>query len=285
MLVDVILVVIGVCWVLAACFSDIRTREVPDWLNFSLISLGLGVRLVYSLVYSDWNFFLYGLMGFFAAFVFGMLFYYAHVWGGGDSKLLMGLGAVFATAPFFVSSKLPFFVVMLTNILVFGAIYGLMWALYLFVVNYKAVLVEAGKDFALSRQLRYSLMVFALALLLAAPFIRDFFIRVFVFIIALSLVAYYFLYVIVKAIEKVTMCKRVSVSQLVLGDWICENVRANGKIICGPKDYGLTLRQLNELRRNKIKHVFVKEGMAFVPAFVLGLLFSLIFGEIIFMLF
>ena len=45
----IVLIVIGIIGILIAAISDIKTREIPDWLNYSLIALGLGIRIIYSI--------------------------------------------------------------------------------------------------------------------------------------------------------------------------------------------------------------------------------------------
>ncbi len=81
------------------------------------------------------------------------------------------------------------------------------------------------------------------------------------------------------------MYKRIPVSGLVVGDWVARPVRVGSKVICSDRDYGLTQKQIDELRHYKVKQVLIKDGMVFVPAFVLGTVFSLVFGEILFLLF
>ena len=97
MIIEYILVITALLWVLFASLSDIKTREVPDWLSYSLIAIGLGLRGINSIYLKDVWFFLYGLIGLTIMFGFGMLMYYTKQWGGGDSKLIMGLGAVFGS--------------------------------------------------------------------------------------------------------------------------------------------------------------------------------------------
>ena len=43
--------------------TDIKTREVPDWINYGTIFAGIGIRTLYSSLTSDWIFLLYGLAG------------------------------------------------------------------------------------------------------------------------------------------------------------------------------------------------------------------------------
>ena len=64
----------------------------------------------------------------------GILLYLARQWGGGDTKLLMALGALFGTRPFFVPAStfsFPFLAVLLINIAIVGALYGLCASLIL----------------------------------------------------------------------------------------------------------------------------------------------------------
>lgn len=284
MLVDIILVVVGVAWVLAATLFDIKTKEVPDWLSFSFIAVGLGVRSIYSVVSSDAYFLLYGLLGLAVALVIGGAFYYAHIWGGGDSKLLFGLGVVFATAPFFVRSSVPFFAVLVVNILVFGALYGVIWSSVLLIKNFKAVMAKAGELLHATLRLRYIMIACVVLALFFTVTVEDRFTRVLLIALAASSILYYLLFVLIKAVEQIAMYKATPVSALRVGDWIAEPVRVGRKVVAGPKDYGLTQDKIDFLRKHKIRDVIVKEGMAFVPAFFFGLAFSLVFGEIIFFL-
>src|SRR3989338_201636 len=77
-----------------ASYTDFKTREVPDWLNFSLVASGIGINLIFSLVFLDFSYIANSLLGFGLFFLLGMLMFYTGQWGGGDSKMLMGLGAL-----------------------------------------------------------------------------------------------------------------------------------------------------------------------------------------------
>ena len=41
---------------LIASYTDLRTREVPDWLNFGLIGTGFGINLLFSIIFLKSNF-------------------------------------------------------------------------------------------------------------------------------------------------------------------------------------------------------------------------------------
>src|SRR3989339_1500901 len=265
MLIDIILIAIGLIWVIVACISDLRTQEVPDWISFSLVALALGIRLMYALIYSDWPFFLYGLAGLAVAFIVGAGFYYAHIWGGGDAKLLAGLGALFATAPFNVSQGMPFLAVLVTNILIFGALWSMLWAVFLLVNNFRKVVRKSWGFVVATKKIIYLLVLSAVSFLVLAWFAQDGFVRIMLIALAVLLVVYYLFYVMIKAIESVAMFKRLSISSLRVGDWVGRPVIVKRRVICSPSDYGLTQGQIDLLKKSKVKSIVIKQGIEFVP--------------------
>ena len=67
-------------------------------------------------------------------------------WGGGDAKLIMGLGIVFATGPFFVKeSYLPFLFMFVVNTLLLGALYGVVYSVVLAHKNRKKFVLALKK--------------------------------------------------------------------------------------------------------------------------------------------
>ena len=100
-----------------ASYTDIRTREVPDWVNYSLLAFGLGGNLLLSIAMKDFSFILYSIAGAAAMFGIACAMYYTGQWGGGDSKLLIGMGAMLGI-PF--SLELPY--ISLNGFLIAGGI-------------------------------------------------------------------------------------------------------------------------------------------------------------------
>src|SRR3989344_2478856 len=93
MVPPLLLVVAGIA-LLIASIHDFRTREVPDLISFGLIALGLGIRLILSFS-QGWQLFIQGVVGLGVMVALGYLLFHTAQVGGGDAKLLMGLGAVF----------------------------------------------------------------------------------------------------------------------------------------------------------------------------------------------
>src|SRR3989344_7017584 len=132
-------IVITLAWLIFASITDLKTREVPDWLNYSLIAIGLGGRGIYSIIQKDSSYIFYGVIGLLIFFVFSNVMYFTKQWGGGDAKLLMGLGAMFGNYEginlFNPILNMPFLAILVLNILLAGAIYGIFYIIYLAIKN------------------------------------------------------------------------------------------------------------------------------------------------------
>ena len=140
---------IAALYLLAGSISDIKTREVADWANYGLITLGIASNLIFSLVSNDWNFILTSLMGFGAFLLLALLMFYTGQWGGGDSKMLMGLGALYGLGLKWTDNS--FLISFLINTLIAGAIYGIIWSIVSAIKNRKKFL-EEYKKIASNRQ-------------------------------------------------------------------------------------------------------------------------------------
>src|SRR3989344_3125195 len=154
--------IITILTLLVASYADIKTREVPDWLSYSLIFSALGIRAIFS-VESGWSIFLSGVLGFTVCFVIACLFYYTSQWGGGDAKLLMGMGAMIGLAyPFSADSfNLLFFFLALLFI---GAAYGLLWMLMLAVRKRKLFWLDFKRAVNEYNKLQLGLLISTLLL-------------------------------------------------------------------------------------------------------------------------
>ncbi len=284
-----ILILTSIALLIASIF-DIKTREVPDLLNYCLIFVGIGLRAVYSAVTFDWSFLLAGLAGLGVFFAFALILFYAGQWGGGDSKLLMGMGAMFGIDVKFNAFSNSFnalntvansFIInFFVNMLAAGAIYGLIWSIVLAVKNRKK-LITAFFEMVRQRNvkiIRIIMFVAMFVLLILAIFVRDF---AYSFIMITGAIIIYltvYFWIFTKAIEKVCMIKKLSPNKLTEGDWIAEEVFIKGKYICGPKDLGIEKEQITLLKKLRVRFILVKEGIPFIPSFLFGFLLTLMFG-------
>ncbi|MBN2453990.1 prepilin peptidase [Candidatus Woesearchaeota archaeon] len=274
---------------LAASWSDIRTREVPDWLNYSLIAVGLANGFIASILFKTWTFAAFSLAGLLIFVGLAYLMFYAGQWGGGDSKLIMGLGALFGFEfslqyPFVDSSG--FLIAFWLNTLLAGVTYAVIWSIVLALRNTDKVKAKFFEEMRKLRMSRNTVIVITIALVLLSLFTDDKGIRMALFMLAVLGFVSFYLLVLVRSVERSCMFKLRAPSQLTEGDWIAKEVRVSGNYICGPKDLGISKKQIARLvmlaRRGKVSKILIKEGIPFVPSFLAGFLMTLGFGNIVF---
>jgi len=283
-----ILVAVAFLWTLFATASDIKTREVPDWLNYSLVAIGIGLRAIYSIASKEWTFLLYGIAGLFAFFLVGNFLYYTRQWGGGDAKLLMGYGVVFGSYPdtllgyFNPNLNMPFIAIILINILLVGAVCGLVYSVVLAAKNKEKFLKEIkrlGKSKEFIKNGKLVVVVSAAAFIINLFFINAN-IKIILYLFALFALLYYIIFLFIKSVENIAMYKKVRIEKVTEGDWIANNVVVNGRVVYRPERTGITKRNIMMLKRLKVKNVVVREGIPFVPSFFIALIISLIWGNL-----
>lgn len=252
---------LALIWILFAVIQDIRTREIANWLNFSLIIFALGFRFFYSLFeMNDFGFFYQGVIGFGIFFVLSNLFYYGKMFAGGDQKLMMALGAVLPFSLDFVYNLkiLGGFVFLF---LVVGAVYGLLASLYFGIKNFKKFRKEFAKQLNLNRNFVILFLAFACLFL----FLGFFYSLLFPFGIFFFIMPYFYLYV--KAVDEACMVRKIKTEKLTLGDWLYKDVKVGRNVVKATWD-GLTEKDLKLLKKKKF--VYVRYGVQFAPVFLIS---------------
>jgi prepilin signal peptidase PulO-like enzyme (type II secretory pathway) len=268
-------------YLFVASLTDIKTREVPDYLNFSLIGVGFGLAALFSIF--SWSLipFVYSLMGFGLFFGIACLLFYSGQWGGGDAKLLMGLGALFGLP---ISSNVfnlwvsdvPFLFLFLFFSLVAGGLYGMGWLVYQLVVRRKKLFPLIRKKLDSYKKFRIVLYGILLLFLVLFFYVSNFASKLAFVLLAFLVLILFYLPTVVRVVEEECMVKETSVGKLVEGDWIAKNVVVKGKNICSSKDLGISLAQIKQLKKLKVKNVLVKEGLPFVPPMFVGFLIAVV---------
>ncbi|MDD5178352.1 MAG: A24 family peptidase [Candidatus Nanoarchaeia archaeon] len=274
-MIFLLLAVIGVIGLALASYFDIKTKEIPNIISFTMIALGLGLRLIYSIVTKEIMFFVYGLIAFGIFFSIGGILYYTKQWGGGDTKILMALGALYGAW----STK--YFLISLILILVaVASIYGLIWAVYLSIKHrkdFKAKFLEIYKKNKVQ-----ILFVFIVSIgLIISSFFLESFMAVVLWIVAALILVYYHLLMYMHAVEKSCMEKTIPVSKLTEGDWILGTIKKGNKIIYSKHNPSVTKKQIELLKKHKISKVRTKDGFPFIPAFLIALILTFIFSSVV----
>ncbi len=271
-----------------ATITDLKTREVPDWLSYGLICSGLGLNLLFSFIYSNYWFIINSIIGFLVFLIFALVMFYAGQWGGGDSKVIMGLGALIGLN--IKQKDFPMLISFFTNMLLLGSIYGLTWSLTLIFKNKKKVWKEFRRTLHSKKATRMRMLAITLVVttIILGIIIKETIYKIIMIVLLITTIATFYLWAIVKAIEKVCMIKEVTPHKLTEGDWIAKEIRYKGKYICGPKDLGIEKSQIRMLiklyKKKKIKKVTIKEGIPFVPSFFIAFIVTILFGNILFLI-
>ena len=259
-MIDLFLMILALIWIAIASFDDIRKREVPNWLNFSLIIFAVAYRVIYSVVNSDYYFLMYGLIGLGLFVGVAYLFYYARVFAGGDAKLLMGLGAVLPfTTGFYSNLKiLGMFILLL---MLAGGVYGLFYSIALSIGNFRSFSREMKNQFKKRRSFFIISGILAILSLALVFYIPNFYL----FPIFILLIPLMFIYA--KSVEETCLIKEISVKELTVGDWLYKPINIHGKLI-KPNWEGVSEKEIKLLKN--IKKLKIKQGIPFVPAFLIA---------------
>ena len=256
-------------WLVFAVIQDLRTREIANWLNFSLIVFALGFRFFYEL-FSDINFvfFYQGLLGLGIFFVLGTLLYYGRIFAGGDAKLMMSLGSILPfSKSFFIN--LNIFALFFVLFLIFGMIYGVVFSVVLMLKNWNPFKQEFFKQFKKFRKI--ILIIFLIGLLFMGLGFREpllFFFGFFIFVIP-------YLFIFAKSIDESCMIKKIKPKFLREGDWLYKDLKI-GKTSIKATWEGLSKEQIKLIKKKKIE-ILIKQGIAFAPVFLASFILLVIF--------
>jgi Flp pilus assembly protein protease CpaA len=279
MLLDFTLTIIALAALLIASYTDIKTREVPDWISYGLIFASLGLRAIFAFT-EGVIIFLTGVFGFAIFFILALLFYHTNQWGGGDAKLLMGMGAVIGIPyPFSGESFLALWFLM--ALLFLGAIYGLFYLIGIAIKQRRILAPALLKELDNKQIVHIGVIALSGTLFVLSLFIPE------LWILILAPLLLFYLLIFVTVVEKECFYTKIPIKKLTIGDWLAAPIKSKNKIILKKKT--LEAKDIAFLRKRKIQRVTIKQGIPFVPSFVLAyvaiLLWKDVFGLFLYSLF
>ena len=243
--------------IVVACLQDLKRREVDNWLNLFLLVVSFVFIFYRAIFEGDVAIVFRAGFALVIMFVFMNLFYYGRVFAGGDAKLLVAMTVFFVGVTFY--GTLINIGIFLLFLMFAGSVYGLVYSLVLYVRDFRKVNREI-RDLFVACRLWLVVGVFVMLL--------GFFNFVFL-VLGVFAILTFGLYVFAKGLEGVSMMRVVSWKDLREGDWLVDDVRVGKKIIKADWD-GLSSEDIGLLRgRKKVK---IKEGLPFVPAFLIAFL-------------
>ena len=263
MLLDQLIVALTLIVLLIASYIDIKTSEIPDLLNYSFLFGIFGLRLIFAIT-GGWHIVLGGILGFAVCYALASLFYYTHQWGGGDSKLLMGVGAAIGIR-YPLGNQSILLLWFLLGLLFIGALYGLLWMIILGVQKRKQFVVAFTPLLAQYRITNWSTGIVSLILVIILG----------IWNISLSWVGLFpiflfYLIMFIKSIEQSCFTREIPVQQLTEGDWLARDVIVHNRTVVHAKT--IEREDLKELRslhaQGKVHLVTIKEGVPFTPSFL-----------------
>lgn len=283
-MLETILLFVLFLFLTIASYRDIKTKEVPDWINFAATASALGIRLIYSTINWDYQPILSGALGFAFFYVLAYAMFYTGQWGGGDSKLLMAIGAFLGFELNLETKTFAFLVALVLS----GAIYGTIWSFVLALRNRKQFFKNINTTLSqkkFSTIKKYVILAALFILFIGLLFKADNDVFLIMLFLSFSSIFFFYLFIFIKSVENCCMIKHVDPAMLTEGDWIAKDIIMKGKKICGPGDLGISKKQIHELielkKKHKISKVLLKTGIPFVPSFLLAFLIMIRYGNIL----
>ena len=89
-------------------------------------------------------------------------------------------------------------------------------------------------------------------------------------VIVLALLSSFYLSLWISAIDALYFVKWIPIAKLTEGDWLVEDVRANGRLLCSTRQPCLDETHITLMKREGIKKAKIKVGIPFVPAIFLA---------------
>lgn len=276
-------IIIAFIALVVASITDLKKREVPDYISYGLIFTAFAISILNTIIEWNYMFLVQSVMGFALGLIVAYAMFYLGQWGGGDSKLIMGLGAIFGfnIFPLFGANNF-WLLVLIANIIFFGAAYGLIWSIFL-AVKKRKVFTEHLNEWAHKREViitrRVLLVVILLLIVLVLTVLPEEYRLTILAFIAMFYILFY-VWLFVKVIEETCMIKDIPISKLTEVDWIYRDIYVGKKYVTGPKDLGVSREQIELLKKyfkqGKIKTVTIKEGIPFIPAFLIAYVVTII---------
>jgi len=267
-------IVIGI-YLLIATFTDLKTREVPDWLSFSLIPIVLAGKIIQTLNSGDYSILYNSLVGGLITAFFGAILFYTKQWGGADLKIFVSLGLFFGLS----TSLLNYFIAFVLA----GAIYGIGANLAIMINNWKSFWKYFIKDFNKNKKIITFFVVFFLIITFALFYYLYIQVGNYLFTILLVPFLLFIIY-LTNIISTKFMIKKIPLNKLTEGDWVTQDIVIKGKKLYSAKQLYVRKEDIALMKKNKVKSVLVKYGIPFVPAIFLAYLIAL-FLDLRFMIF
>jgi prepilin signal peptidase PulO-like enzyme (type II secretory pathway) len=266
---------------------DLKTTEVPDEVFYAMFGIGFGYYIFQSYISASLMPFLSPLLFGGAMFAIGYTMYKLGQWGGADAFLLTAVAFLLPAVPgslgFDSQTFFPFPFSYFINVFLIGTPYMLVYAAIIAARN-RRVQQSFSRDMKASAKtyLSFAAALFVLLFGVSYYLSQAFSVRLNIvdlvrnsIIPVIAALGLFVIYRFGKSVEDFAFRKKIPVSKLKIGDVLLESKQF----------VGISARKIAAIKRSGKKYVVIKEGVRFAPAFPLALLFTLLYGDAIFLLF
>ena len=250
---ELILIASVLVFLLLGSYYDLKSKELPYFLTLNFIAFVSFIQL-YGIILNGANNMHWIFLSVGVVFGLNYLFYRIGIRGGGDALATLGLAIALGT-DFFM------FVLIYVFIEIVSAFYGVGYTFFLFLKN--------RKKLKLSKSIK--LLFVLLAALTLALFMFD-------KILALLFLSFGFLILFMNTLikyEKNIFVRDVKISELTGEEWILKDIK-KGRFLVKKKKTGLSLDDIEILKKMKIKKIQIREGIPLIPGYFLGFLLFLV---------
>jgi len=254
---------------LLAAIEDLKTTEIPDEIPFMMSTLGVFYWYIYSLNIGGFQPLLLSLATGLVLLAFGWLLYLGGQWGGGDAKVLAGIGFLMPFYSWFTMGMVSLYVTFVINLFLVGSAYMIFYTLVIGFIDKKvfpAFVKSVRGDIKIVFGIPVLSLTVVVLILNTVGFIEPLMLMS-TFLISLFITLFW---KYAKTIEDVAFKRRIPVSKLREGDVLFES----------KKWIGLTKEEVRKIKKTR-KSVVIKEGVRFAPAFPLALIITYYLGNIL----
>ncbi len=252
--------------VIFATISDLKTFEIPDSISYFLILFGISAQVILAFTSQSLQPINALLISLAIAGAIAIPLFLFGQWGGGDTKLLLGIAAMLPT---FHTTVLPFILTFTFNLFLLGGVYAILIMVYLSIKHWKKI----EKISPVSKKLLLATILTILLLFLAQ---NIFFIIISILIAGITITN------LAMVLQKHFFVKKIKPSQLTEGDWITKDLKVGNRTIYKVRKIGVLNKDIQKIQKYYKKSVEIKTGIAFGPSFLFSLLISSYLGDILF---
>ncbi len=276
-----IVIAVTLTFLILGSIIDLKTGEIPDRLTIGLALIMMLISAIYSIITSDVYYFITPLFAGGLYFLLGYVIYSQGEWGGGDVKLISGVGCSIGflkSVDYLTEGVIPYYLDYLINIALVSSPYLIVYTLLLGLLK-PAVFT----DFFNSIKNKIVLMILAASII---PLITAYWMKLGNVIIIYALIPFLIiLSVYLRAVERNALEKTVKVSELQVEDVVANDLVVDGVKVASRRNIsGLTEEDIKKIKslskKGKIPdEIRIKWGVRFAPIFLMAFLLSILVGN------